>query len=122
MANVVNGVSYSHSPGGQDFATRYTITFSDNYATGGETINFNTAGNPNGLEDLSPGDGIPPEGIPDIISASIGGYGVGFVLGSTTPGQFNLEFYSAPGTQLAAGAYPASISGGQVNVEIRRKG
>lgn len=122
MANTVNAVSFSHSPGGEDYATRFVITFSGSYVNGsGEPVNFNEAGNPNGIESVSAGDSVAREGVPDVLSSTLGGYKPEFSLGSTTPGVYSLRLYNGD-TELASGAYPATIAAGQVVAEIRRRG
>ncbi|MDE2102634.1 MAG: hypothetical protein KGL39_35640 [Patescibacteria group bacterium] len=122
MANSVNYTSYSHSPGGSDFAFRFVANFTGSYVNGtGETINLFAAGNPNGLE-LN--GFLPPttlvEVIVDILAASLGGYGVG--VSAYNAGSFVVTFYSAAGTELASGAYPAGITGGQITFQVRHKG
>jgi hypothetical protein len=124
MASVVNYISYEHAPGGsKDFIFNYSITVSGTYTAGatGETINLTTALNPNGLEldDFLPVAGLD-ETFVDILIANVKGYGVG--VSAYSAGSFNLFFYSAPGTELTTQTYPASISGGQINVAVRHRG
>jgi hypothetical protein len=123
MANTTNYVSYQHAASGdKDFTFIFTITFSGSYVNGtGETINFLTAANPNGLElsGFLPVNSVDA-GIPDTPGSSVAGYGFGFAAYSA--GSAVLKFYSAPGTELASGAYPAGISGGTITAAIRHKG
>lgn len=123
MASVVNYVSYGHAASGStDFEDHFTITVSGTYTTAatGETISLLTAGNPNGLE----GPHLPVNGCDttyvDILIPNVKGYGVG--VSAYSAGSFNLFFYSAPATELGTGTYPASISGGQINIAVRHRG
>lgn len=96
-------------PGIRNSTQYYQLVFSGSYGggTAGDTVNFNAASNPNGLE-LEPGVAEnPPEGVPGIHSESLGGGYVQFVPGSTAPGIFTLLAYGPGGTEVPAGAYPA---------------
>lgn len=125
MANTASYVSYSHSPGGlTDLEFRYTVTLTGSYVTAstGETINLTTAANPNGLEL----NGFLPVnstdvGYVDILLANFLGYQV--VLTVYVAGSFTVRFYVlTTGAELASGAYPAAITGGQLNIAIRHRG
>lgn len=123
MANAPSYVSYSHVGGGsQDLEFRYTITFSGSYTTAstGEVVNLNNALNPNGLELNAFLPPILPEGVPDCVGANINGYDVSF--SAYANGSFTVKFYSTAATELGTGAYPASISGGNVIIAVRSRG
>lgn len=121
MANVVSYTSYLHAPGGAaDFTGIYTVTFSGSYVNGtGESCNFLTATNTNGLEC----NGQLPNGgtstSTPFYTTNINGYGVG--VSTLTAGILVIKFYSAAGTELSSAAYPASISGGTVSFQMRAR-
>lgn len=123
MANVTNYVSYRRVGGGaEDFVYTFVTTFTGSYVNGtGETINFLTAPNVNGLE-ASPGPpavGTLPQGVPDF-SDNVGGYGA--VVGAYASGICNLKFQSAAGTELSSGAYPATITAGSIIWKVPARG
>jgi hypothetical protein len=71
-----------------------TLTFSGNYATGGDAL------------DPTP---LFASGVGSILLMDIsGGAGYGFEYNPTAK---VLKVFSAPGTELAAGAYPAALTG-----------
>ena len=80
-----------------------------NYTTGGDTVN---------LQAITPGLGMADStiGYPGTIkesevSSTPQGYGALLVPGATLA-TWKLKIYSVAGTELAAGAYPAAITGG----------
>lgn len=70
-----------------------TLTFSGSYATGGDTLT---------LPAFSPGIG----NIVLVMVDDSAGYSITYQTGSG-----RVQVYSAAGTELAAGAYPAAITG-----------
>lgn len=121
MANALAYTGYLHAPSGSaDFTGQYTATFTGSYVSGtGESLNFLTASNTNGLE----GNGVLPNGgtstTPPFFCTNLAGYDI-FITALTT-GALTLKFYSAAGTELSSGAYPASITGGAVMFQVRSR-
>jgi hypothetical protein len=114
-----------YTPGRRNSTQFYQLTFSGNYGgtTAGDTVNFNTAANPNGV-DLEPGVAVnPPEGVPGIYAENLGGGYVQFVPNPAAAGVYTLLAYEANGTEVPAGAYPASFTaaGSQVIVTVKKK-
>jgi hypothetical protein len=114
-----------YSPGIRNSTQFFELTFSGNYGggTAGDTVDFNTAANPNGLE-AEPGLAAnPPEGVPGVYSESLGGGYIQFVPDPTTPGVYTILVYEAGGTEAPAGAYPANFTaaGAQVIVTVKKK-
>lgn len=85
----------------------FSLTFSGNYTTGGDTINFTTATNPQN-QPAALAFGSAP--LVFSLSGSIDGYTVEMVPGSGLT-NWKIKIFSASGTELSAGAYPAGISG-----------
>lgn len=110
MANLLNFVGYSKAVGRNGFMRVYVATFSGNAgALNSETLNFNTAGNPNGLED--PGSPsfttsfIPPV----ILDSTVGGNKPELQIGGNgTAGQCGISFYSAGNTAITSGSYSSA--------------
>lgn len=91
------------------------VVASGNYAPGGDTLNLQGATNPNFLTDATfgyPGtiDFYAVDQTPD-------GYTANLIPGSTLA-NWKLQIFSAANTELAAGAYPAGISGGSFELEF----
>lgn len=108
MPNTVAYQRYEHAPSGAaDFKGVYKITLSGSYTqTTGETVNLLTASNANGYEL----NGAVPSGTNaevDVDVANVAGYTP--IISAYSNGTFTMQFFSA-GTELAAGAYPASSS------------
>lgn len=125
MANAASYVSYQHNGGGfVDLEFFYTIAFTGSYVTAstGETVNLNTALNPNGLElnsFLPTGGG--DIGYPTVLIANFLGYQAVFTV--LTGGTFTVRFYVlTTGSELASGAYPAAITGGALAISVRHRG
>ena len=116
MANAVAYQRYEHAPlGAADFKGVYKITLSGSYVqTTGETINLLAASNANGYEL----NGAVPSGTGaeiDVEYNGLGGYSA--IFSGYSAGSFTLQLYSA-GTELAAGAYPAVVSGGSLIISV----
>ena len=95
---------------------RVKFTFTANYpGAGGETINFTTLTVAPGV-----GPGAHIDGVPSnwTVDDDIAGYAAEVnPAGSPTLANFGkLMVYSAAGTELAAGAYPAAITGDEAFV------
>lgn len=85
---------------------RLAVTISGNYTTGGDTLDLTAVTNPSFI----------PAGafaqVPDEFECQNppGGYSCEVIVG-TALNNSKVKFFSAPGTELAAGAYPAAITG-----------
>ena len=90
----------------------YNLTFSGNYSTGGDTLNLATASNPRFL------DAGYPSRVPDQIDVmgNPGGTSAEAVLGTGMTDN-KIKLFSAPNTELAAGAYNAAVTG-DLNVQV----
>ena len=103
---------------GKNFKTSvFQITMSGNYPNNGETVTLTAAAASNsGVTTITGPNGAPPLGgaVPTV--QQLGGWQANLVP-AATPGQHTLTFWNGT-TQLAAGAYPAAISGGVLEVEI----
>ena len=75
-----------------------------NYVPGGDSINLSNVQNPKFISNGKIG-GVPK--IAEVMNAP-GGYSAEIITASTLAG-FKLKVYSAPGVELAAGAYPAAL-------------
>ncbi len=91
------------------------LAFSGNYPTGGDALDLTATANPNGFEgahafSLNPAVyGV--RNVPDGYTAEI--------LPGAAPNAWKVKWYTASNTELAAGAYPAGISGAaDVQIEI----
>ena len=115
MANTLNFVGYSRASGRNPFLRIFVATFTGNAgAVNTETLNFNTAGNPNGLEDAQVPSFASSVAPPFILDSTLGGYKPELEVGGNgTSGQTGITFYNGT-TALTSGAYPAAITGGQV--------
>lgn len=124
MANITNYVDYQHAASGfNNFEAYYTTTFSGSYVTAstGETINALTATDANGLE-LSGQvpNGAGATGYPLIDLENFLGYQC--IYTALSNGSFTVRFYVLDtGAELASGAYPAAITGGQLTFRIRHR-
>jgi len=81
---------------------------SGNYATGGDTVNLTSILNPNNITNAVAG--YPGRITEPIVKQFAGGY-VAELIPGTTLANWKLKIFSAPATELAAGAYPAAITG-----------
>lgn len=116
MANTTAYLRYEHAASGAlDFKGVYKITLTGSYVqTTGETINLLTASNTNGYEE----GGAVPMGTGaevDVEYNGLGGYSA--IISGYSAGSFTLQLFSG-GTELAAGAYGAAITGGSLIVSV----
>jgi hypothetical protein len=91
------------------------LTFSGDYATGGDALDLTATANPNGLEGAKAFSLNPTvygvRNVPD-------GYTSEIVAGAA-PNAWRVKWFTASNTELAAGAYPAGISGAAaIQIEI----
>lgn len=85
-----------------------------NYAAGGDGLNLDSLSDPNALGAVVPN--VQPASV-SVYEESIGGYYAETVRG-TNPTNWKLQFFTAGGAEVAAGAYPVGITGGTVVLEI----
>lgn len=91
-----------------------TLAFSGSYAIGGDTLNLAGLSGPGGaIVNVA----IVPVSVA-IWGASGNNYGVPAALSTYTLATIKLKINTASGTELAAGAYPASVIGDQVFFEL----
>jgi hypothetical protein len=100
---------------------RIKITPTGNYAAGGQVIDLTALTNPNFL----PNVGISGFNIPALSDVAItkvpAGYTAEMVAGTNTAAlatAFKLKIFTAPDTELAAGAYPASLLADYFEIEV----
>lgn len=104
----------------------YQVAFSGNYTTGGAVLDLTAALDPKflaagylgGIFDL----GLLQDGsIVARLNRFPGGYTGEIVVNGSATGWANaylLKLYSAPGTELAAGAYPAAVTGDTASITV----
>lgn len=110
-----------NSPGGDvEFSGKFfrvfgSITFSGSYATGGDTFDLTAITKPLGTSGI-PG-GYSGATIPLVIYIQgINGYSYSYVKG-TTRANGKIKVSTTANTELAAGAYPAGVTGDTVVFE-----
>ncbi|MDE2102973.1 MAG: hypothetical protein KGL39_37360 [Patescibacteria group bacterium] len=89
---------------------------SGNYATGGDTVDLTAVTNPSNR--IGGFFGYPGTIEDNSVEQGAGGYTAELVPG-TSLSNWKLKIYSAPGTELAAGAYPAAITGDSFTLRFR---
>lgn len=109
---------------------RFTCTLSGSYVQGlaigvaGETLAFNSATNTvKGARPKIPNGGATGQLVPatDIeVSAVPNGYAAQVELNAVSPTAANyvMRIFSSSGTELAAGAYPAGLTGAPMVIEV----
>lgn len=100
-----------------DFAS-VLFTPSGNYTTGGDTANLNPASwtDPNTVGLLGEPLNVPQTPV-SVDTQNLGGY-YAEVVPASTLAAFKVQFYTSEGNELAAGAYPAAITGGQLVLRV----
>ena len=103
---------------GQNFATTYAVlTPSGSYVTGGDTVDLTP------IASLTPSGSLPIE--IDVVGqgntagtswTAIGNYYA--VVQGTALNNYKLQCWVAAGTQLAAGAYPATVTNDKILVKV----
>ncbi|HVA62318.1 MAG TPA: hypothetical protein VNF74_01235 [Terriglobales bacterium] len=90
------------------------LTLSGSYATGGDTLDLTATTNPNNLEGAKAFGRVPTvyavANLPD-------GYGAEIVAGAAL-NNWKMKWFTASNTELAAGAYPAGLSGA-TDIEVQ---
>lgn len=89
------------------------VTPSGNYVAGGDTIDLTATTNPSFL--AGAGFGSVPKRY--IACRAPGGYTAEYIPGATLA-TCKVKYYSAAGQELAAGAYPAALTGDVTEVEL----
>jgi hypothetical protein len=85
-----------------------TLTFSGNYATGGDTLDFTMVA-----------DKLPSTQIVQAFAESQNGNGGYYVaIAGATLNNWKLKAFSGGGTEITAGAYPASVTSDVVQLAI----
>lgn len=118
MANQLTVQSANHTR--RKIVRRYLLAVSGNYTPGGDPIDFTNVLNPGWHANPIPG-GFPVPSINDVkIEKSPAGYNAEIVAGTgNTLSTFAaLKVSSAPGQELAAGAYPAALTGDPFLIEV----
>lgn len=90
-----------------------TITPSGNYVVGGDTLDLTKTTNPNFIASSSFA-GVPQN---SISQNAPGGYTAEFIPGATLAA-CKVKYYASDGTELAAGAYPAALTGDLTKIEV----
>jgi hypothetical protein len=88
------------------------------YVTGGDTFDLTALKNPNFFAD--PFLSRLPISV-GVMNEEMGGYYVGILPGATL-GIYKIKFYQPGGSELAAGNYPAAITGGTLHLIIIAQG
>ena len=116
MANAVAIQRYTPK-GIPDFAL-IKVSRSGNYVAGGDIVNLNpgTWTDPNGVGILGYPLNVPKLPIA-VDSEADQGYIATIVPGATLAA-FKIQYWSAEGVELGAGAYPAAISGGSLVLRV----
>jgi len=86
-----------------------TLTFSGNYPTGGDTLDFTTVA-----------DKLPSDTIVQAFAESQNGNGGNFYIpvAGTAMNNWKLKCFVPAGTEITAGAYPGSVTGDVVQLSI----
>jgi hypothetical protein len=85
-----------------------TLTFSGNYTTGGDTMDFTTVA-----------DKLPSTTVIQASAESQNGNGGYYVpVQGTALNNWKLKAFAGGGTEIAAGAYPSSVTGDVVQLAI----
>lgn len=116
MANKLAVVKYT-PPGILD-TVELADTISGNYVAGGDTLNLNpsTFTDPNGVGIVGYPDAVPSRAVRVVVNNADGYYAQ--VVPGTTLAGFKLQWFTSEGNELAAGAYPAGITGAQVHIYV----
>lgn len=85
-----------------------TLTFSGNYPTGGDTLDFTT------VADKMPSTQI----VQAFAESQNGNSGYYVAIAGSALNNWKLKAFTGGGTEISAGAYPASITGDVVQVAI----
>jgi hypothetical protein len=88
------------------------------YVTGGDTLDLTALKNPNSFPD--PFLSRLPVSV-GVMNEEMGGYYVGILPGATLS-TYKIKFYQPGGSEVAAGNYPAAVSGGTLHLIIIAQG
>ncbi len=111
-------VTIAYQKNGVNFKTTvFNIALSGNYpGDPGEVVTLTSAASNPQARTVTGPSGKAKLG-PRIGASQLGGYKAE-LKPTATDGQYDLSFWTSGGTELAGGAYPATISGGLLTVEI----
>jgi hypothetical protein len=85
-----------------------TLTFSGNYTTGGDTMDFTTVA-----------DKLPSTAVVQAVAESQNGNGGYYVpVQGTALNSWKLKAFAGGGTEISTGAYPSSVTGDVVQLAI----
>lgn len=107
-----------YTPANNPDTVELGVTVSGNYVTNGDTANLNPSqyADPNGLGVL--GEPLSqPVTPPSVVEENLGGYYANVVPGATLAANL-IKFYQPGGAEVAAGAYPAAITGGTLTIRV----
>ena len=116
MANAVSILKYKSQFSPQDALVK--VVRSGNYVDGGDPVNLNASAlsDPQGLGVLGYPQSVPVTPVA-VDSEADQGYIATIVPGATLDA-YKIQYWSAEGVQLGAGAYPAAISGGSLVLRV----
>lgn len=104
---------------GPDNRLYVNVDTADNvYVTGGVQLNLSPGQilDPSALGVVGPSQ--VPVVTPGVFTESLGGYNAVVVPTTGALSAYKLQYWTSGGAELAAGAYPAAISGGNLVLEI----
>jgi hypothetical protein len=109
MAITINFVPGNEDGSGNNFVYAIaTLTFSGSYTTGGDTMDFTTVA-----------DKLPSTTVIQAAAESQNGNGGYYVpVQGTALNNWKLKAFAGGGTEIAAGAYPSSVTGDVVQLAI----
>ena len=100
--------SSSDGSGANLFWAVATLTFSGNYPTGGDTLDFTTVASQ-----------LPSDQVIQVIAESQNGNAGYYVpVQGSAPNNWKLKCFGSGGTELSAGAYPSSVTSDIVQLTI----
>jgi hypothetical protein len=88
------------------------------YVTGGDTLDLTALKNPSFLSE--PFLARVPVSV-GVMNEEMGGFYIGIVPGATLS-TYKIKFYQPGGTEVAAGNYPAAVTGGTLHLVIIAQG
>jgi hypothetical protein len=125
MANTIQFVGYSKGTGRNSFMRIFLVAFSGSYVqSNAEVINFSTALNLSGIEDMQVPISASPSIPPLVLGSTLNGYQPEIQIGGTgTAGQYGITFWiSGGGGQAAAGVYSGLFPTGAIVNTVQQYG
>lgn len=107
-----------YTPPGTPDTVELAVTPSGDYVTDGDALNLDpsTFEDPNGIGVLGQPLNVPVGKVTVDVENADGYYAQ--IVPAATLAAFKLLWFSTEGTQLAAGAYPAAITGAQIVIRL----